>query len=126
MPKSKKYKDKISEIRIEGHTDTVPAPSFDKDPYIGNILLSQQRAAEVLKHFRNMNYYKTLSKTDEKFLQFWLTANGLSYGRTVDSNGELTIISGLPINNKKSRRVEFRIVTTSDKLIERVLKEIKH
>lgn len=122
----KKYKDKISEIRIEGHTDTVPAPSFDKDPYIGNILLSQQRAAEVLKHFRNMNYYKTLSKTDEKFLQFWLTANGLSYGRTVDSNGELTIISGLPINNKKSRRVEFRIVTTSDKLIERVLKEIKH
>lgn len=122
----KKYKDKISEIRIEGHTDTVPAPSFDKDPYIGNILLSQQRAAEVLKYFRNMNYYKTLSKTDEKFLQFWLTANGLSYGRTVDSNGELTIISGLPINNKKSRRVEFRIVTTSDKLIERVLKEIKH
>lgn len=122
----KKYRDKISEIRIEGHTDTVPAPSFDKDSYIGNILLSQQRSAEVLKYFRNMNYYKTLSKTDVINLQFWLTANGLSYGRTVDSNGELTIISGLPINNEQSRRVEFRIVTTSNKLIERVLKEIKH
>lgn len=121
----KKYKGKISEIRIEGHTDTVPAPSFDKDSYIGNILLSQQRSTEVLKYFRNMNYYKRLSKTNEINLQFWLTANGLSYGRTVDSNGELTIISGLPINNEQSRRVEFRIITTSDKLIERVLKEIE-
>ncbi|MCB0536555.1 MAG: OmpA family protein [Bacteroidetes bacterium] len=119
-----KYKDKISEIRIEGHTDNVPAPKFDRDPYIGNILLSQQRSTEVLKYFRNMNYYSTLTKTDEINLQFWLTANGLSYGRTLDDNKELTIVTGNPINNKFSRRVEFRIITTSEKLVDRVLKEM--
>lgn len=121
-----KYKDKISEIRIEGHTDNVPAPKFDRDPYIGNILLSQQRSTEVLKYFRNMDYYSTLSKTDEINLQFWLTANGLSYGRTLDDNKELTIVTGNPINNKFSRRVEFRIITTSKKLVDRVLKEMEN
>ena len=121
-----KYKDKIAEIRIEGHTDTVPAPNFDRDPYIANILLSQKRSAEVVKYFRNTEYFKNVSPEKVSLIDFLLTANGLSFGRTVDDNGELTIISGLPVNNEKSRRVEFRIITTSDKLIEKVLKEIEH
>ena len=120
-----KYKDKIAEIRIEGHTDTVPAPDFDKDPYIANLLLSQKRSAEVVKYLRNMRYFKSIASEKINLIEFLLTANGLSFGRTVDNNGKLTIISKLPINNKKSRRVEFRIITTSDKLIERVLKEIE-
>lgn len=119
-----KYSDKIAEIRIEGHTDTVPAPKFDQDPYISNIILSQLRSAQVLKHFRKMGYYKNLSKKDEMRLQFWLTANGLSYGRTLDSEKKLTAISGNSANNNLSRRVEFRIITTSESLVERVLKEI--
>ena len=118
------YKDKISEIRMEGHTDAVPALQFDRDPYIGNIKLSQLRSAEVLKYFRNMAYYKGLSVSDEQQLQFWLTANGLSYGRTLDDNKELTAISGKPANNDYSRRVEFRIITTSESIVEQVLKEI--
>lgn len=119
-----KYTDKIAEIRIEGHTDAVPAPQYDSDPYIGNIKLSQLRSAEVLKYFRNMMYYEQLSDTTEQQLQFWITANGLSYGRTLDLNKQLTAISGKSINNDFSRRVEFRIVTTSENLVERVLKEI--
>lgn len=119
-----KYKDKISEIRIEGHTDAVPAPLFDNDPYIGNILLSQYRSTEVLKYFRNMEYYKTLSDRDEQNLQFWLTANGLSYGRTLDDNKEMTIVSGKPTNNEFSRRVEFRIITTSEQLVDKVINEL--
>lgn len=119
-----KYKDKIAEIRIEGHTDTVAAPKYDKDPYIGNVILSQLRSAQVLKHFRNMEYYKNLTKKDEQKLQFWLTANGLSYGRTLDNEKQLTAISGKSANNNLSRRVEFRIITTSENLVERVLKEI--
>ena len=119
-----KYKDKIAEIRIEGHTDTVAAPKYDKDPYIGNVILSQLRSAQVLKHFRNMEYYKNLTKKDELRLQFWLTANGLSYGRTLDNEKQLTAISGKSANNNLSRRVEFRIITTSENLVERVLKEI--
>lgn len=120
----KKYTDKIAEIRIEGHTDAVPAPQYDSDPYIGNVKLSQLRSAEVLKYFRDMPYYEELSDSTEQKLQFWLTANGLSYGRTLDSNKQLTAISGNSINNEFSRRVEFRIITTSENLIERVLKEI--
>lgn len=119
-----KYTDKIAEIRIEGHTDTVPAPQYDPDPYIGNVKLSQLRSAEVLKYFRKMDYYSSLSDTTEQKLQFWLTANGLSFGRTLDSEKTLTTISGKSVNNEFSRRVEFRIITTSENLIERVLKEI--
>lgn len=119
-----KYKDKIAEIRIEGHTDTVAALKYDRDPYIGNVILSQLRSAQVLKHFRNMDYYKNLSKKDELRLQFWLTANGLSYGRTLDDEKQLTAISGKSTNNNFSRRVEFRIITTSENLVEQVLKEI--
>jgi len=118
------YQDKISEIRIEGHTDAVPAPQFDGDPYIGNIKLSQLRSAEVLKYFRNMTYYRDLSVLDEQKLQFWLTANGLSYGRTLDDDKQLTAISGKAANNNFSRRVEFRIITTSETLVEQVLNEI--
>lgn len=120
-----KYKDKIAEIRIEGHTDVVPAPNYDKDPYIANIILSQNRSARVVKYLRNMEYFKNITPEKINLIEFLLTANGLSFGRTIDNNGELTIVSGLPVNNKKSRRVEFRIVTTSNKLIERVLKEIE-
>ena len=121
----KKYKEKIAEVRIEGHTDRVPAPEFDKDPYIGNVILSQLRSAEVLKFFRNMDYYSKLSLADEERIQFWLTANGLSYGRTLDINKQLTAISNAEVDNGFSRRVEFRIVTSSDELIKRVLKEMK-
>ena len=118
------YRERISEIRIEGHTDAVPAPQFDSDPYIGNIKLSQMRSAEVLKHFRRMDYFQNLSNTEEQQLQFWLTANGLSYGRTLDSNKQLTAISGNPANNEYSRRVEFRIVTTSEELVEKVIERM--
>jgi len=121
----KKYQDKISEIRVEGHTDNVPAPQYDKDPYIANTLLSQERSAEVIKHFREMDYFQNLSTNEIILIEYLLTANGLSYGRTVDDNGNLTINSNQPINKQKSRRVEFRIITTSDKLIDKVLKELE-
>lgn len=119
-----RYKDKIAEVRIEGHTDTVPAPQFDRDPYIGNVILSQLRSARVLKYFREMTYYTSLSRDDENKIQFWLTANGLSYGRTLDKEKHLTAFSGKPADNDLSRRVEFRIVTSSEKLVQRVLEEM--
>ena len=116
------YQDKISEIRIEGHTDAVPAPQFDSDPYIGNIKLSQMRSAEVLKYFRKMDYFQNLPDTAEQKLQFWITANGLSYGRTLDDNKRLTADSGNPTNNDYSRRVEFRIVTKIEQVLEEISK----
>ncbi len=112
-----KYKDKIAEVRIEGHTDTT-------NTYIYNVQLSQDRARSVLAYLRKLDCYENLSTTGKNQLQFWLTANGLSYGRTLDNNRELTIYSNKPVNKGLSRRVEFRIVTTSEKLVEKVIENL--
>ncbi|WP_196892193.1 OmpA/MotB family protein [Aureivirga marina] len=121
-----KYKNKISEIRIEGHTDNVPAPKFNNDPYIANLILSQKRALEVIKYFRNTLYFQNLNNKDLKTVEFLMTANGLSFGHTVDRDGNFTINSNQEIDKKKSRRVEFRIVTKSEKLIDEILKNMKN
>jgi len=118
----RKYNDKISEIRIEGHTDTIVARNLDADPYIGNVMLSQRRATEVMKFFTQSEYFSQLKPIEVKRLQFLLTANGLSFGRTVDENFQLTFISKKPIDMKNSKRVEFRIVTTSEKVVEEIKK----
>ncbi len=118
-----KYRGKIAEIRIEGHTDTIPI-DMNGDPYIDNMKLSQDRARNVLAFLRSQKYYISLSDDKKSLLQYWITANGLSYGRTVDKNDSLTFKSKLKINNEKSRRVEFRIVTSSDYIIEKEIKNI--
>ena len=121
---SDKYDGRISEIRIEGHTDTKPAYSFDNDPYIGNVKLSQLRSAEVLKYLREMPFYQKLTESAEQRLQFLLTANGLSYGRTLDDSRELTSVSGKTANDRLSRRVEFRIITNSEQVVNRVIEQL--
>ena len=101
-----KYKDKIAEIRIEGHTDTKPI-GLTSDPYIDNMKLSQDRGRNVLAFLRTQNCFLSLQPTEQERLQYWLTANGLSYGRAVDENYKVSYDSKLPIDNDKSRRVEF-------------------
>lgn len=118
-----KYKDKISEIRIEGHTDT-KATGETNDPYIDNVILSQKRSMQVLLFVRQLSAFTTLDEQKKTQLQFWLTANGLSFGRTLDNNNNLTYYSKKKANEDFSRRVEFRIVTTSDKLVEKVLEQL--
>ena len=118
-----KYKDKIAEIRIEGHTDTKPI-GLSSDPYIDNMKLSQDRGRNVLAFLRTQNCFVNLHLKEKERLQYWLTANGLSYGRAVDKNYKISFDSKLPIDNDKSRRVEFRIVTTSEAIINKALKNI--
>ena len=119
-----KYKDKIAEIRIEGHTNTKPI-NKTTDPYIDNMELSQNRARNVLSYLRTQDCFTTLGNDKKARLQYWLTANGLSFGRTVDASDSLSFYSGNPIDNDKSRRVEFRIVTTSDEIINQAIKKMK-
>lgn len=111
-------KSNIQEIRIEGHTDDVPIPSYDPDPYIANVVLSQQRALSVLRYLRSMPSYQNYTQQERNLLEYWFTANGLSYGKAVDHNGEYIIKSGKPIDKDMSRRVEFRIVTIGDEVLE--------
>lgn len=119
-----KYKTKIAEIRIEGHTDTTPI-GFTNDPYIDNMKLSQDRARNVLAFLRTQVCFINLQSTEKERLQYWLTANGLSYGRTVDKDYKISFDSKQTIDNDKSRRVEFRIVTTSEAIINEALKNIE-
>ena len=45
---------RIQEIRIEGHTDNVPAPTFGSDPFMANVKLSQLRSYSVLEYIKNI------------------------------------------------------------------------
>lgn len=119
-----KYDDKIAEIRIEGHTNTKPINKTN-DPYIDNMELSQNRARNVLGFLRQQDCFIKLKSSEKSRLQYWLTANGLSYGRTVDRDFKISYESKQPIDNNKSRRVEFRIVTTSEAIINEALKNIE-
>ncbi|MGX2984774.1 OmpA/MotB family protein [Helicobacter sp. 23-1048] len=100
-----KYQVNIEEIRIEGHTSTdwISAISIE-ERYLGNAELSQARAFEVLKYCfnqRSINAHK-------KWLIAVLRANGLSFAKPLD-------------NDKKSRRVEFRVITKSNENLLEIL-----
>ncbi len=120
-------KDRIQEIRIEGHTDNDPIVSghYNSNPFLGNVQLSQERAYSVLNYFYHMDSYNNYSKQEKEQLQYWLTANGLSFGRSLDNEGNLTFESKKRIDKKRSRRVEFRIVTNGDELLEEFVKQLE-
>ncbi len=111
-------KDRIQEIRIEGHTDNLRMVKYGKDPYLSNVLLSQERAYNVLKYIREMPTFEKYTPEQKRLLDYWFTANGLSYGKALNSNGEYVVIKGDTIDKEKSRRVEFRIVTTGEEVLE--------
>ena len=114
-------RNQIQEIRIEGHTDD--APFQGQDPYIANVRLSQERALSVLTYLRNMPSFKSYTEAEQKLLEFWITANGLSYGRALDDDANYVYRTGKEINQNKSRRVEFRIVTSGEKVLENFVKQ---
>ena len=111
-------KNNIQEIRIEGHTDNVPIPRYDEDPYIANVILSQQRALSVLRYLSKIPSYQQYSEEQRSLLEFWFTANGLSYGKAVDNAGNYINKSHNEIDKDMSRRVEFRIITSGDEVLE--------
>lgn len=113
-----KYRDNISEIRIEGHTDS-------EGDYMYNMNLSQRRATEVLKYllFQEISEFKMLAEEDRKYLKYWLTATGYSSGRTVDRDGKHIFTSNKTEDPVKSRRVEFRIITKSEEIIKKFLEQ---
>lgn len=116
--------DRIQEIRIEGHTDDVLMKKYGNDPYLSNVLLSQMRSYNVLKYIRDMPAYQQFTEEQQKRLEFWFTANGLSYGKALDDEDEYVAVSHKVINRDKSRRVEFRLVTSGEEVLENFVDNI--
>jgi outer membrane protein OmpA-like peptidoglycan-associated protein len=115
------YIDNIREIRIEGHTDCIPLGNkiskSGYDNYENNLWLSSERAQSVLRYIRGMDFYNNLDDPIKSRLEFLFTANGLSYSRALNKSGEIAYVEGSQeIYNKLSRRVEFRVVTSNEKL----------
>lgn len=108
---SPKYRDAISEIRIEGHTssDWTGAKS-SADAYLHNMELSQARTRSTLL------YVLALPQVvgEAGWLRRLVTANGLSSSRPiVDASGKE--------DAARSRRVEFKIRTDAETRMEKIL-----
>jgi outer membrane protein OmpA-like peptidoglycan-associated protein len=115
-----RYKDKIEEIRIEGHADDQRRLGSYSNSYMGNLELSNDRSESVMDYFITSNFYDQYSASDKSWLRFHLTANGLSFGRALDSQKQFTFDSGASIDGQLSRRVEFKIVTNSEALVRQI------
>ena len=95
-----KYKDNIKEIRIEGHTNS-------NGEYFSNMELSQNRTRSVLQYCMGLT-----SKEEAEWLRGVITANGLSSSHLIYRNG---------VEDKNlSRRVEFRIRTNAEEVLEEI------
>jgi len=114
----------ISEIRIEGHTDTMPPTKItNMSSYAYNLDLSARRAQDVLNYIQSLPCFTSLDSVKRERLEFLMTANGMSYSRALNDSGKVAYLSlDKKKSNDQSRRVEFRIVTTNQKLVESLMK----
>ncbi len=109
------YKDNIAEIRIEGHTSSEWHHEATLDEaYFNNMELSQNRSRNVLRYVLAIKNRKI--SQNKAWIMENMTANGLSSSQPIlVSLGELLVE-----NKEESRRVEFRVVTKSEKLIDEI------
>lgn len=95
----------VSEIIIEGHTDTT-------DTYMKNLRLSQNRAYAVAAYVLD-DSYTLLTTAQKNRLRELLTANGRSYSDPIyDANGQ--------VDAAASRRVAFKFRLTDEQMIEQM------
>ena len=123
------YFDYIKEIRIEGHADprryfkTSDKVKTEEVSYLNNLELSQNRAKNVLKYLREQSLYINADTTEKARMDFLFTSIGFSYSRTLNDEGNYVYLDSNKVtNNEMSRRVEFRIVTSNEKLAKKLLK----
>lgn len=102
---SEEYKEYVSEIIIEGHTDSVGG-------YLENLVLSQQRAARVATYVLNDDYH-AISRRQLVQLREVVTANGKSFSDPIlDENGRE--------DKDASRRVVFKFRLTDEQMIDQM------
>ena len=107
----------IKSINIEGHTSNIwQSAKNEKERYLNNLELSQERAKNVLIHCYDIN--NSIIVNNLKWLEKKFKANGMAYSHPVLKNNT--------IDWNKSKRVEFKIVTYSEKRIKEILDTIKN
>ncbi len=112
---SKKYRDAISEVRIEGHTSSVwNGSASPEQAYFLNMELSQARTRSTLAYVMGL----PADQDQVEWLRRYVTANGLSSSRLiVDSRGAEDVA--------RSRRVEFRVRTDAETRLAKILEVTK-
>lgn len=102
MESIQRFHDEIREIRIEGHTSSEYEPLGPDAAYIRNMELSQSRTMAVLRHVLQLPDVTEYAE----WARLLITANGLSSSKLIyDENREE--------DKTLSRRVDFRLLTTS-------------
>lgn len=112
-----KYRASVSELRIEGHTDsTVRKIDTELSGYLYNTELSQDRSRNVMKYSLNIP-----SIIDNNKIIQWslnnMTAHGMSSSKQIYENGKKSF--------SKSRRVEFRLRTNAENKLLDLVSEMK-
>ena len=104
------YREYVSEIIIEGHTDT-------NGSYIYNLELSQQRAFSVAKYCLTESN-GIISSDQEDMLRTVLTANGKSYSDPIyQENGKVDMAA--------SRRVDIKFRLQDEEMIDEMMDILK-
>ena len=102
---SEEYREYVSEIIIEGHTDSLGT-------YIDNLELSQQRALAVASYVLD-DGYRAITADQKRQLRRVTTANGRSFSDPVlDANGNEDMDA--------SRRVVFKFRLTDEQMIQQL------
>jgi outer membrane protein OmpA-like peptidoglycan-associated protein len=105
---SDRFRDSISQIIVEGHTDTVGT-------YLFNLKLSQDRALSVVQQVFAPSFPDFKFKEELKVV---ITANGRSFSLPIrKENGE--------IDGNKSRRVEFKFRLKDEQLLDKLQGVVK-
>jgi outer membrane protein OmpA-like peptidoglycan-associated protein len=109
-----RYRNAITEVRIEGHTSSVWYVGLAQDQaYLRNMDLSQSRTRSTLGYVLEMP-----ALADEKpWLMRYVTANGLSSSHIIKRQGVEDQLA--------SQRVEFRVRTDADARIAEILRSVK-
>jgi outer membrane protein OmpA-like peptidoglycan-associated protein len=112
---SPKYRDSISEVRIEGHTSSDwNGVTTVAGAYFLNMELSQARTRSTLA------YVLSLPADQEQiaWLRKYVTANGLSSSRLITDRSGVEDVA-------RSRRVEFRVRTDAETRLAKILEVSK-
>ena len=116
---SPRYRETIEEVRIEGHTSSkwgdplrMIVPVTPDQAYMLNMSLSQSRAFNVLRYVLGIPAPQVINQKD--WLKHYLTANGMSSSRPIETNGKEDEVA--------SQRVEFKLRTKADDRIGEILK----